>query len=90
MNNAIYLSPVLPSIDMTATGERIQYYCCKNNLKAKDLQQIFGFRHPQAVYNWLSGKTLPSIDNLLALSNLFHTSVNDLLVTHDMGVSYCA
>ena len=80
----------LPIIDMTATGERIQFHRKRNNLSVQQMQAIFGFRHPQAIYNWLAGKTLPSIDNLLALSRLFRVSINDLLVVSDKEASFCA
>lgn len=80
----------LPIIDMCATGQRIQFYRQLNNYSVQDLQKIFGFRHPQAIYNWLSGKTLPSIDNLLVLSELFSVSINEILGQSELTASFCA
>ena len=34
----------------------------------------------QAIYKWLSGKSLPSIDNFVILSRLLHTTIEDILV----------
>lgn len=79
----------LPVIDMIATGARIQFYRQRDNLSVQQMQKIFGFRHPQAIYNWLAGKTLPSTDNLLALSKLFRVTINDLLAVSDKEVSFC-
>lgn len=36
----------------------------------RDLQIVFGFEEPQAVYKWQSGKNLPGVDNLYALGVL--------------------
>ncbi|WP_370818224.1 helix-turn-helix domain-containing protein [Roseburia intestinalis] len=36
--------------------------------------------NPQAVYKWISGKSLPSLDNFIILSRLLHTSIEDILV----------
>ena len=38
------------------------------------------FENPQAVYKWITGKSLPSIDNLIILSKLLHSSVEEILV----------
>lgn len=46
----------------------------------KDIQGAMGFENPQAVYKWLSGRSLPSIDNFIILSRLLHTSIEDILV----------
>jgi hypothetical protein len=39
-----------------------------------------GFENPQAVYKWLNGKSLPNVDNLVILSRVLHTSIEDILV----------
>lgn len=48
--------------------------------KVKDIQGAMGFETPQAVYKWLSGKSLPSLDNFVILSRLLNTSIEDILV----------
>lgn len=39
-----------PMIDMVKTGENIQKLRKQQNLSVKDLQIIFGFETPQAIY----------------------------------------
>ena len=39
-----------------------------------------GFETPQVVYKWMSGKSLPSLDNFVILSRLLNTSIEDILV----------
>jgi len=69
-----------PIIDLQATGRRIEMLMKANGYCVKDLQVYFGFGAPQAVYKWLWGKNLPGLDNLMALSRLFNTPMDDILV----------
>ena len=69
-----------PSIDVEASGKRINEIRKAKNYSVKELQEYFGFAGPQAIYKWLSGQGLPSVDHLLALSYLFHTPMGELLV----------
>lgn len=49
-------------------------------MSVRDLQILFGFASPQAVYKWQKGQTLPTIDNLLALSVIFKVKIEDILI----------
>ena len=68
------------SIDMAATGRRITELRKDRGLTVRDLQDYFGFEAPQAIYKWQAGKSIPSTDNLYALSFLFDVSMEDILV----------
>ena len=46
----------------------------------REIQGAFGFENPQAIYKWVSGKSLPSLDNFVILSRLLHTSIENILV----------
>ena len=46
----------------------------------KDLQMIFGFTTPQAIYKWQSGASMPTIDNLIVLSAILNVKVEDIVV----------
>lgn len=70
----------MPYVNVSATGEKLQKLFAEKNVKVKDVQKIFGFSYSQAIYNWLSGKTLPSIDNLVVLGKVLDVSLEDLLV----------
>ena len=54
----------IPVIDMTATGINITRLRINAGLTVKDLQDIFGFSTPQAIYKWQRGTALPTVDNL--------------------------
>lgn len=70
-----------PVIDLIATGENIVRLRKERGLSVRDLQCYFGFEEPQAIYKWQKGKSLPTVDNLYALSKLLGISMNDILVS---------
>lgn len=70
----------MPRIDMKATGSRIRHLRDLNGLTNKDIQSVFGFGTPQAIYKWMRGDALPSVDNLVILADLFNVTINDILV----------
>ena len=71
---------VLPSIDLTATGIRITQLRLRNGLTVRNLQDIFGFNTPQAIYRWQRGVTLPTLDNLVILAAVFGTTLDDIVI----------
>ena len=69
-----------PVIDPVATGKNILSLRQEKGLSVKNLQEYFGFEEPQAIYRWQYGKTLPSVDNLYALSALLDVPMERILV----------
>ena len=69
-----------PVIDLSATGANILRLRQARGYSVRDLQHFFGFQEPQAIYKWQQGKSLPSVDNLYALSTLFGVSMNEILI----------
>lgn len=72
-----------PVIDMAATGQNIVRLRKKAGLTVKDLQNIFGFSTPQAIYKWQRGTAMPTVDNLVVLAAVFGVTLNDILVMTD-------
>ena len=77
-----------PVIDLPATGANIRRLRQTKGLSVRDLQQFFGFQEPQAIYKWQRGQSLPTVDNLYALSALLEVSMNDILVAAN-GSNIC-
>ena len=71
----------LPTIDMIKTGQNIATLRKQAGLSVRDLQDIFGFATPQAIYKWQQGVALPTIDNLVVLAAVLQVRVDDILVT---------
>lgn len=61
----------MPAIDMMATGRNITMLRQAAGLTVRDLQTIFGFATPQAIYKWQHGTAMPTIDNLVVLAMIF-------------------
>lgn len=74
------MEPLYLSIQPDKTGSRIKELISDNGYSVRDIQEFMGFDNPQAVYKWLKGKSMPSLDNLLILSKVLHTSIEDILV----------
>ena len=70
----------IPAIDMMATGENITRLRENAGLTVKDLQNLFGFATPQAIYKWQHGTALPTIDNLVVLAALFDVYIDEIIV----------
>ena len=49
-------------------------------MSVKDIQMYLNLSCPQPIYRWISGKTLPSVDHLLALSEIFGVHMEEMLV----------
>ncbi len=71
---------MIPVIDMVGTGKNIAQLRKQAGLTVRDLQDIFGFGTPQAIYKWQQGVAMPTIDNLVVLSAVFEVSIEDILV----------
>lgn len=70
-----------PRVDLVKTGKNITRLMKENNIKVSDLQEIFGFEYPQAIYKWKRGECLPTIDNLIILSAVFKVTVDKIIKT---------
>lgn len=82
------MNTTYPVIDMEKTGSNIRKLRQRSGFKIKEMYEFFGFSGPQAIYKWQRGETLPSVDNLLALSMLFHVTIDDILVSEDEDVLF--
>ena len=65
---------------MDKTGQKIAKECRQQGITIKDLQALFGFAAPNAIYRWLRGETLPTVDHLVILAHALKVPVDELLV----------
>ena len=73
----------LPVIDMAATGRNIDRLRRGAGMTVRQLQAVFGFSTPQAIYKWQRGDALPTLDNIVVLAFVLGVSVEDILVFRD-------
>ena len=49
-------------------------------LSVREMQNIFGFTTPQAIYKWQHGTAMPTIDNLVVLAAVLDVTIDEMLV----------
>lgn len=69
----------IPVINLPMTGTKINLLRKKANISVKEIQEVFGFENPQAIYKWIHGRNLPTVDNLIILAEIFNVGVDDIL-----------
>lgn len=70
---------MFPVIDKKKTGINLRKIMDERGLAVKDIQQYLGLSNVQSIYHWLNGLSMPTIDHLYALSELFRIPVDDML-----------
>ena len=69
-----------PTIDMKATGIRIRQIMNQRKLTVKDVQKYLNLSSVRSIYHWLNGQSVPTVDNLYALSEFFHLPIDAMIV----------
>jgi transcriptional regulator with XRE-family HTH domain len=75
-----------PVIDMLKTGRNIKRIMRIKGFTVKDVQDYLHLGAPQAIYHWFVGKSMPTLDNLYALSDLFSLPIDIILVGNRKSV----
>ncbi|MGN1020493.1 MAG: helix-turn-helix domain-containing protein [Aristaeellaceae bacterium] len=70
----------LPTVNMALTGANIRALRRQHGMTVKELQEVFGFATPQAIYQWQRGAALPTVDNLVVLASDFRVPMEQILV----------
>ena len=73
----------LPVLNMAATGMNIARLRKNAGMTVRDLQAIFGFANPQAIYKWQRGEAMPTLDNMIVLAAVFNVTVDEILVLEE-------
>ena len=78
----------VPYINTVATGENINRMRMEAGFTVKDMQAVLGFATPQAIYKWIHGTAMPSIDNLVILAAVLGVTMDEIIVV-DTPASKC-
>ena len=70
----------VPYINTVATGENINKMRMEAGFTVKDMQAVFGFATPQAIYKWIHGTAMPTIDNLVILAAVLGVTMDEIIV----------
>ena len=69
-----------PGINMERTGNWLRFICRFKKIPVKGLCRQLGLSCPKSVYGWFRGRTLPSLDNFYALSQIVDVTLDELIV----------
>lgn len=70
---------MFPLINKRETGINLRRIMDRLGLSARDVQEYLGLGCVQSVYRWLDGQSMPTVDNLYALSELFHMPMDAIV-----------
>lgn len=70
----------MPVINMIETGENIKAMRIAANMTVADVVRATGVSE-RAVFKWQTGMSIPSVDNLVILANLFNVTIDQIVAT---------
>ena len=76
----------IPQIDLAATGTNIRRMRKARGISVVEISEKLMI-DKQAVYRWEYGKSLPQLENCLALARMFHTTIEDILIEKGETIS---
>ncbi len=79
-----------PTIDLVKTGKNIQRTRKEKGVTVTQICEVMGFENPQSVYKWQRGASLPSVENLLALSRILGIPMEQILVEKERSTRYAS
>ena len=78
----------MPIIDVAATGANIKAMMRSKGFKVADVQARCGFNTPQAVFKWMRGDTVPTIDNMIIIADMFGVTIDQIVTPSDRRRSH--
>ena len=70
---------MFPLINKRETGINLRKIMDRRGITVKEVQQYLELGSVQSVYHWLNGLSMPTIDNLYALSDLFRVPIDAIV-----------
>lgn len=67
--------------DPIGTGMNIKRLKEEHDLTVEVIRDALGFTTPQAIYKWMRGDGMPSVDSLIVLADLFGCRIDDIVAT---------
>ena len=70
----------IPFVNTVATGQNIDRLRIAAGMSVKDMQMVFGFATPQAIYKWIHGTAMPTIDNMVILAAILGVTIDEIVI----------
>ena len=77
---------IFPMINTVATGQNINRMRIRAGMTVRDMQEVFGFTTPQAIYKWIHGTAMHTFDNMVILARMFDVTVDDIIAVDAIDV----
>ena len=78
----------MPFVNTVATGRNIDMLRTRAGMSVRDMQMVFGFATPQAIYKWIHGTAMPTIDNLVILAAMLGVTMDEIVVVDTVARRY--
>lgn len=75
-------------INKLMTGVRLKEYRKEAGLSAQEIGDLLGIIRITTVYEWESGKSLPSYEHLAELCFIYKTNMENILVFNGEAVAF--
>lgn len=69
------------NIDRKATGLKLYRLIQRSGMTYAEIASYLELKTPRVIYDWISGKKLPSAEHLYNLAILFHVQMEDILTS---------
>ena len=73
------ITMTIPVINLPMTGAKIDSLRKKANISVKEIQEVYGIESTQAIYKWIHGRNLPTVDKFIIIAEIFDVTVDDIL-----------
>ena len=74
------MSSDTPTINLAATGANIKVLLKTKGFKVADVQNKLGFNTPQAIFKWMRGDAMPTIDNMVILAKMLDVTIDKIII----------
>lgn len=81
---------MFPLINKRETGINLRRVMDERGITVRDVQEYLGLGSVQSVYHWLNGLSMPTIDNLYALSVLFQLPIDEMVCGNRTSIEQVA
>ncbi len=70
----------MATINIKETGVHLKKVIEQYGYTVKEIKELLGLSTTKAIYKWLKGENLPTVDNLVILADTFNITVDELLI----------
>ena len=70
---------MFPTINKKETGVNLRRIMDMKSIKPRDIQEYLGLGCVQSIYRWLDGVSMPTVDNLYAISKMLQVPMDSIV-----------